>query len=52
MIDDNNNDVSKRMLIYVKSKISADYCGIAPLRKDDKSSLTQKKAEVLVCPIV
>ena len=46
LIDDNNN-VSKRMWSYVKSK-RTDHCGIAPLKQDEKPLLPQKhKAEIL-----
>ena len=46
LIDDNNN-ISKRMWSYVKSK-RTDHCGIAPLKQDEKTFTTPKdKAEIL-----
>jgi len=44
---DNNNNVSKRMWAYVKSK-RIDHCGVAPLKQDEKTFINPKdKAEIL-----
>jgi len=46
LIDDNNN-VSKRIWSYVKSK-RTDHCGVAPLKLDGKTFSTPKdKVEIL-----
>ena len=46
LIDDNNN-ISKRMWSYVKSK-RTDHCGVATLKQDDESFTTPgDKAEIL-----